>query len=160
MVARPLVGDGIVFQPLDTDVHRAGASERQAPDGILLEVVFPDHRLAGGEHVRRGFSDGRLEASSGQEALVGPILPHDDPRAFPPIRAPANANHRGDRDALPGLARILDRANEALVFPAVHLWTMAQTADLGQTRAVARALRSFVPSWLKTFRRALENGKN
>ena len=133
MVAEPLVGDGIVFQPLDMDVHRAAAAECQAPDRILFEVVFPDHRLAGLDDLRRDFSDDRLEASPGQQALVGPILAHDDPRTFAAIRAPANAHHRGDRDALPGLPGVVDRANEALVFPAIHGRTMAQTLAVGQT---------------------------
>jgi hypothetical protein len=128
----PVVGDRIVFQRLDIDVHRAAAAECEAPDRILFEVVCADHRLAALEYLRRDFSHDRLEASTGQQALVGSILSHDDPRAFAAIRAPANANHGGDRYALPCLTGVVDRANEALIFPAVHRWTMAQTLAPGK----------------------------
>ena len=105
-----------------------------------------DHRLAGLEYLRRDFSDGRLEASAGQQALVGSILAHDDPRAFAAIGAPADPDHRGDRDALPCLPGVADRVNEALIFPAVHShgrwhkrWRPGKQADvISYNRAEAR----------------------
>ncbi len=67
--------DLVVVHALDADVHGAAAPDAEPPQGVLLEVVADDDRIAPGDHACGGFDDRRLEASAREQAFVGAVLP-------------------------------------------------------------------------------------
>ena len=117
---QPLARDRVVFEPLDADVDGAAAADAQTPDRVARQVVADDDRLAGGDDARRGLGNRRFQATARQRALVGPVLAHEHPRAFAPVRAPLDAHHRGQRRGLAGRARLADRLEEPFGLASIH----------------------------------------
>ncbi len=117
---QPLTRDRVVFEPLGENVDGAAAADAQTPDRIVRQVVAHEDRLAGGDHARRGLGNRRFQATAGQRTLVGPVLTHEHPRAFAPIRAPFDADHRRQRRRLAGRTRLTDDLEEPFGLTSIH----------------------------------------